>query len=116
MPIGTAVLEHLDPPMGVAFGAFSPSSQYNPNIHANTVEGEYLGDRGKSLTASDDRHFALETASIAIQDFAELGRELTLFFRDGETSLPSSLRIRIIGRIIPTSVTAANHRGCVKTD
>jgi hypothetical protein len=85
IPIGTAVLEHLDPPMGVAFGAFLPSRHYNPDTHANTIEGEYVGDRGKSLTACDDQHFTLEPASIAIQDYGDLGRELTLFFEDGES-------------------------------
>ncbi|QXQ05902.1 hypothetical protein KX816_17090 [Sphingosinicellaceae bacterium] len=71
--------------MGVAFGAFLPSDQYNSDAHANVIDGEYLGDRGESLTAIDDQHSTLETASIAIEDYGDLGRQLTLFFRDGES-------------------------------
>lgn len=85
MQVGTAILEHLDPPMGVAFGAFSPSAHYNPDTHANVIDGKYAGDRGESLTASYDQHFTLEASSIAIEDYGDLGRELTLFFKDGET-------------------------------
>ena len=86
MLVGTAVLEHLDPPMGMAFGPFLPSDRYNRDRHANTVEGEYVGDRGQSLAAIVVQHGTLETASIAIEDWSSpgLGMQLTLFFKDGE--------------------------------
>jgi hypothetical protein len=85
MLVGTATLEHLDPPMGVAFGPFSPTTDYAPDAHANVVDGEYLGDKGLVLAATADPHGSLD-ASIAIEDWAapENGKQLTLFFRDGE--------------------------------
>jgi hypothetical protein len=84
--VGTAVIEHLDPPMGVAFGPFSPSDDYDRNTHANTVEGEYVGDRGRSLAAIIMEHHTPTVATIAIGDWStsNLGMELTLFFKDGE--------------------------------
>ncbi|WP_084582052.1 hypothetical protein [Sphingomonas azotifigens] len=84
MLIGAAAIEHLDPPMGVAFGPFSPTLVYASASHANVIEGEYVGDKGLILAATADPHGALN-ASIAIEDYGDLGRQLTLFFRDGET-------------------------------
>lgn len=83
--IGTAVLEHLDPPMGVAFGPFSPSDQYDRDRHANMIEGAYIGDRGRSLSVLADQQGLLKTASIAIEDWAdpEIGKQLTVWFQDG---------------------------------
>ena len=85
--IGTAILEHLDPPMGVAFGPFSPLAQYARDQHANTIDGEYIADRGQSLSVDADPYGRLETASIAIEDWndPELGKQLTVWFRDGNT-------------------------------
>lgn len=82
--IGTGTLEHLDPPMGVAFGPFIPE-HYDRDIHANTVEGTYVDDRGKSLSISAAQHGGLITAAIAIEDCADagLGRGLTVWFQDG---------------------------------
>ena len=84
MLVGTAVLEHLDPPMGVAFGPFLPTSDYKSNAHANMVEGEFTGDKGRLLTATASQHGSL-VASVAIEDWAapEFGKQLTLFFKDG---------------------------------
>jgi len=85
MLIGTAIIEHLDPPMGVAFGPFSPSDRYDRAHHANTIEGDYIDDKGQLLSVHADQHGPLNTASIAIQDWAnpEIGKELTIWFRDG---------------------------------
>jgi len=47
--IGIATLEHLDPPMGVAFDPLTPSNRYERDKHANTVEGNYVDDKGQSL-------------------------------------------------------------------
>lgn len=82
--IGSAILVHLDPPMGVASGPFTPSAQYDRIRHANTVNGAYIDDFGKSLRVRADKGGELD-ASIAIEDWAEaLGlRELTIFFADG---------------------------------
>lgn len=82
--IGTAILEHLDPPMGVAYGPFSPLDQYDRDQHANTVEGNYVDDRGRSLSLHADQHGRLN-ASIAIEDWADpaLGKHLTVWFQDG---------------------------------
>lgn len=85
MLVGVANLEHLDPPMGVAFGPLSPTGDYASDTHANVVEGEYVADRGQCLVAFADQHGSL-AASVAIEDWAapEIGKQLTLFFRDGE--------------------------------
>ena len=84
--IGNATLEHLDPPMGVAYGPFLPTPVYARDAHANVVEGQYVGDKGLELSAIADQHVALD-ASVAIDDYAdiEIGKQLTLFFRDGES-------------------------------
>ncbi|CCW18903.1 hypothetical protein EBBID32_32600 [Sphingobium indicum BiD32] len=83
--VGTATIKHLDPPMGVAFGPFSPTSDYASSAHANVVEGDYVGDRGLVLAATADQHDFLD-ASIAIEDWTdpEIGKQLTMFFKDGE--------------------------------
>jgi hypothetical protein len=83
--IGIATLEHLDPTMGVAFGPFAPSNRYDRDKHANTVEGNYVDDKGESLSVCADQHDVLKTASIAIEDWAdpEVGKHLTVWFRDG---------------------------------
>ncbi len=84
MLVGTAAIEHLDPPMGVAFGPLSPSNHYNLDAHANAVEGEYVGDRGQALAAVVGQRDTLN-AAIAIEDWlaSGLGVHLTLFFKDG---------------------------------
>lgn len=83
--IGTAILEHLDPPMGVAFGPFSPSDRYDRDQHANTIEGDYIDDKGQSLSVRAEQHGRLNIASIAIEDWAapEIGKQLTVWFQDG---------------------------------
>lgn len=85
MLVGTATVEHLDPPMGVAFGPFSPTPDYASHAYANVIEGEFVGDKGTSLSATADPHGFLDT-SIALEDWSapELGKQLTLFFKDGE--------------------------------
>lgn len=82
--IGTAILEHLDPPMGVAFGPFTPSSKYDRDKHANAVKGNYLGDKGRSLFVRTDLHGSLKTASIAINDGDALEKELTIWFQNDD--------------------------------
>jgi hypothetical protein len=83
--VGTATLDHLDPPMGVAFGPFWPTGHFEPNAHANVIDGEYVGDKGRSLTATAEQHGSL-AASVAIMDCTDRawGKEVTLFFQDGE--------------------------------
>jgi hypothetical protein len=83
--IGTAILEHLDPPMGVAFGPFSPSDQYDRDQHANTIEGDYVDDKGQLLSVLTDQHGPFKTAAIAIEDWADpnIGKHLTVWFQNG---------------------------------
>lgn len=83
--IGTGVLQHLDPPMGVAFGPFMPNGEYDRDEYANVIEGEYVDDRGKSLTLHVP-HGALQTAWIAIEDWhdPEVGKHLSVGFKDSE--------------------------------
>jgi hypothetical protein len=70
--------------MGIAFGPFSPLDQYDRDQHANTIEGDYVGDRGQSLSVYADNHIRLKTASIAIEDWTapEAEKQLTLWFQD----------------------------------
>lgn len=84
--IGVAILEHLDPPMGVAFGPFTPLAQYDRHRHANTVEGDYVGDLGLSLSVCTEQHGLIKSAAIAIEDWADpmVGKQLTVFFQDGD--------------------------------
>jgi hypothetical protein len=83
--LGTAILEHLDPPMGVAFGPFMPSDQYDRDKHANTIEGKYVGDKGQTLSVRANQHDPLKTASVAIEYWADaaIGNQLTVWFQDG---------------------------------
>ena len=85
IPIGTAILEGLDPPMGVAFGPFTPSDRYDRDRHANIIEEHYVDDKGKLLSVRADEHRLLD-ASVAIEDWAddEIGKQLTVWFRDGD--------------------------------
>ena len=57
--IGAATMEYLHPPMGVAFGPFSPTINYMSASHANVVEGEYVGDKGLILAATAEPHDTL---------------------------------------------------------
>lgn len=69
--------------MGVAFGPFLPSGHYDRDQHANTIEGDYVDDKGQSLSVRADQHGPLKTASIAIEDWAdpEIGNQLTVWFQ-----------------------------------
>lgn len=84
--IGTASLEHLDPPMGIAFGPFSPSEDYDRVRHANVIDGKHVGDNGESLTACDEGRTPLKGCSVAIADAEGLDgeRELTAWFESSE--------------------------------
>jgi hypothetical protein len=83
--IGTAIIEHLDPPMGVAFGPFVPSDQYDRNQHADVLDGNYIGDKGHSFLARANQHGLLKTNTITIEDWSDpkIGMQLTVWFRDG---------------------------------
>jgi hypothetical protein len=71
--------------MGVAFGPFTPSDQYDRDQHANVVEGDYVGDRGQSFLVCTDHHRRINSAAVSIADSTDtLGeRELTIWFQDG---------------------------------
>ncbi len=81
--IGTGVLEYLDPPMGVAFGQFSPTSEYHRDRHANTIEGVYIGDVAQSFSVRSDKSEAIR-CTVAIEYWSEsLGeQQLTVWFQD----------------------------------
>jgi hypothetical protein len=83
--LGAAILEHLDPPMGVAFGPFVPSDHYDRDKHANAVEGKYVGDNGQSLSVRANQHEALKTVSVTIEYWADaaIENQLTVWFQDG---------------------------------
>ncbi|SEJ67760.1 hypothetical protein SAMN05428950_102517 [Sphingomonas sp. OV641] len=83
--LGTGVIQHLDPPMGVAFGPFTPSRRYSAYLHANTMDGEYLGDKATDFNALVDGA-PVQAAAIAIEDWSKsLGEfHFTIWFREGK--------------------------------
>jgi len=84
--IGTAILEHLDPPMGVAFGPFAASDDYDRSRDANIVDGQYAGSKGRPLLAYADQTAPLKTDSIVIEDDSDprMGKQVSLLFLDGD--------------------------------
>lgn len=83
--LGTGTVEHLDPPMGVAFGPFAPSGLYSAYVHANTIDGEYFGDKSAEFIAVVGGR-RVQTASIAIEDWSKsLGEfHFTIWFQERE--------------------------------
>lgn len=83
--LGTGIVQHLDPPMGVAFGPFTPSSRYSAYLHANTIDGEYLGDKAADFVAIVDGA-PVQAATIALEDYSRaLGEHhFTIWFREGK--------------------------------
>jgi len=69
--IGTGELNGLDPPMGVAFGPFTPTAAYDPARHAGVI-GENDNDLGlgANLTARGPDGM-IECAGVGLQDFQE---------------------------------------------
>ena len=69
--IGRARLDHLDPPMGVAFGVFTPTISYNQEAHAGpdrglivkTVQGEQIECEGAAIESAPG-HLGLEVLGI----------------------------------------------------
>ncbi len=75
-PIGTAYLDALDPPMGVAMGKFEPTSAYVVDRHANVVDGDYIADRSEILRVEGPDGVRLMSGAIAIHDYgSELGEQ-----------------------------------------
>ena len=83
--LGTGVIQYLDPPMGVASGPFTPSGRYSAYLHANTIGGEYLGDRSIDFVALVDGA-PVQVASIALEDYSKVLGEyhFTIYFREFE--------------------------------
>jgi len=78
-PIGTAVLDALDPPMGVAMGKFNPTPAYVVDHHANVIDGDYAGDRSEILRVERADGVRILSGAVSIHDWSELGeRELHL--------------------------------------
>ena len=68
--IGRSVLRAADPPMGVAAGSFEPTEAYSRDVHANIIEGDYVGDRGLSLRSRSPDRGDIE-GSIVIEDYTD---------------------------------------------
>ena len=83
--IGTALLDQLDPPMGVAGGRFMPTANYDPHCHANVIEGEFDLSRGQSLSVHADDAGLLDTHRVDIEDWTTTAGEKLLYvaFCDG---------------------------------
>ena len=70
--IGDAEIFALDPPMRVAMANFEPAADYDPQRHANVLDGEYIGDRSDILRLEMRDGSALKCAAISIQDFSAI--------------------------------------------
>lgn len=55
--------------MGVAMGSFERTNNYDRLIHANTVDGTYMGDVRASFSVVSDAYGKIESAGAAIEDF-----------------------------------------------
>lgn len=69
--IGRSELDRLDPPMGVAIGDFIATDAYDKNLHANSIEGDYIEDRGKALNIQSKEYGLVECVGISIHDVSE---------------------------------------------
>ncbi len=69
--IGRSNLDQLDPPMGVAMGSFFATDAYDRTLHANVIEGDHIGDRGKMLFIQSSDHGRIECAAISIEDYSD---------------------------------------------
>ena len=67
--IGRSRLTAADPPMGVASGSFEPTEIYRPDLHANTIDGEYVGDRTLTLRVTGPDLNSNDAEVLAIEDF-----------------------------------------------
>jgi hypothetical protein len=69
--IGASELDRLDPPMGVAIGAFTPTIAYDRNLHAGDIEGKenQLGS-GAALTVEGPQG-KVDCAGVHIADFSD---------------------------------------------
>ena len=83
--LGPGTVDHLDPPMGVAFGPLTPSDRYSAYLHANLIGGEYIGDKSVDFGVVVDGR-SVQAVSIAIEDWSSALGEVhfTLFFKDGQ--------------------------------
>ncbi len=76
--IGGAELTRLDPPMGVAMGHFEPADHYDRRLHANVIDGNYIGDPGASFVVISEVNGTIECVGVAIEDYAESAGERQL--------------------------------------
>jgi hypothetical protein len=85
--IGSAHLEDLDPPMAVALGTLTPTKDYHRDLHANIIDGNYVGDKGSRLSIMTGDRGLLNVAAIAIQDWSDpdFGKQITVIFEDHQS-------------------------------
>jgi hypothetical protein len=76
--IGSANLNQLDPPMGVASGAFVPAPDYVAERHANVIDGEAVADLGGVLEIRSEEFGILPKLDAAIQDFSAAIDEIVI--------------------------------------
>lgn len=83
--IGTANFDHLDPPMGVAWGVFTPSAQYSRDKHAGCIEGNYVEGFDRELVVHAEGYGLIERVRIVVEDSTQLFGEvhLSAYFADG---------------------------------
>ncbi|MEP0189625.1 MAG: hypothetical protein ABJP70_01885 [Erythrobacter sp.] len=70
--VGTAEVYGLDPPMHVATAKFIPEAAYDVTNHANSIDGEYVGDRSDILRLELEDGTTVEGVAISIQDWPKI--------------------------------------------
>jgi hypothetical protein len=83
--VGTAILDRLDPPMGVAWGVFVPSAEYDRERHARMIEGEWVPDLSTRLSVRPEGQSPLSRVRVDIEDYTGLfgEKQLWVYFESG---------------------------------
>ncbi|MEP3225716.1 MAG: hypothetical protein ABJO01_07065 [Parasphingorhabdus sp.] len=69
--IGRSNLDQLDPPMGVAMGAFVPTEAYDRIRHANSIEGEFIAYNGLTLIVRSSEYGEIVHQGVHIEDYSD---------------------------------------------
>ncbi|WP_108812457.1 hypothetical protein [Sphingorhabdus sp. Alg231-15] len=76
--IGYSELHRPNAETHIANGTFIPKASYNPDLHADIIEGDYVGLRGQSLKVQSESLGWVLCTSISIQDYSNLLGEIEI--------------------------------------
>lgn len=74
--IGCSDLEPIDPPMGVAAGPLDATPDYDPLLHAYSIDGDDNDVNSEALSARSAEFGMIVCAGIGIEDFSKTLNEL----------------------------------------